>query len=230
LTRSNKNYYEILNITPDSTPREIKKAYRRKAEKYHPDKIKSRDPANEDYALKRMKELNQAKDILLNADKRQLYDSILQQQISDYQSFSYLNFTTISKLYRLKRLCEEMDSKDYPSKKPRRFLKQAKLAVNDEDFQYALEVINDGIEWIEMNYPEVIYIQNRSEEKTQREIDKGLPSFDYFKRKRTDPPPPSEENTRGYGSKKDRPSECPKCYNPIQEDQDYCYYCGFGFD
>jgi len=226
LTRS-RNYYQLLGIDPAADGSEIKKAYRKKAEKYHPDKIATKDKAKQDYALKRMKELNQAKDILLNPEKRQLYDSILEQQIADYQSFSYLNFTTVTKMYRLQRLCEEMKNKGYDPKKPKRILRQAKLAVNDEDFQYALELVSEGIDWIENNYPEVIYIQRRSEEATQREIDKDLPSFDLFKRS----PGTSKTNEQDDRERrKDRPSECPKCFNPIQEDQDYCYYCGFSFE
>jgi curved DNA-binding protein CbpA len=216
----------LLEIDSNSLKSEIKKAYRRKAEKYHPDKIKTRDKAKVDYALKRMKELNQAKDILLNPEKRVLYDSILEQQIADYSSFSYLSFTTITKLYRLTRLCKELDNQGFDAKKPKRLLKQAKMAVKDEDFQYALEVINDGIEWIEGNYPEVIYIQRQTEEKAQKEIDKDLPSFDFFRRK-AGPTPSGQQDS---ASNKERPSECPKCFNPIQEDQDYCYYCGFSFD
>lgn len=222
----NKNYYNLLEINPNASDGEIKKAYRRKAGKYHPDKIKTRDKAKVDYALKRMKELNQAKDILLNPEKRVLYDSILEQQIADYSSFSYLNFTTITKLYRLTRLCKELDKQGFESKKPKRILKQAKMAVKNEDFQFALEVINDGIEWIESNYPEVMYVQKQTEEKAQKEIDKDLPSFDFFRRKAA-PPSPGQQDAM---YRKDRPSECPKCFNPIQEDQDYCYYCGFSFD
>jgi len=225
LTR-NKNYYQLLEIDPNASASEIKKAYRRKAEKYHPDKIKTREKAKVDQALKRMKELNQAKDILLNPEQRVLYDSILEQQIADYSSFSYLNFTTITKLYRLTRLCKELDKQGFPAKKPKLFLRHAKNAVKEEDFQFALEVINDGIEWIESNYPEVIYIQRRTEAKAQKEIDKDLPSFDFFRKKAR---ATTDEQVEQL-SYKERPSECPKCYNPIQEDQDYCYYCGFSFD
>lgn len=222
----NRNYYELLDISTNASASEIKKAYRRKAEKYHPDKIKTKDKAKVNSALKKMKELNQAKDILLNPEKRILYDSILEQQIADYSSFSYLNFTTITKLYRLTRLCKELDKQGFDAKKPKLFLKHAKMAVKEEDFQFALEVINDGIEWIEGNYPEVIYIQRKTEERAQKEIDKDLPSFDFFRRK-AGPVSPGQPDTQ---SNKERPSECPKCFNPIQEDQDYCYYCGFSFD
>ena len=223
----NKNYYELLELDPSASVKEIKRAYRRKAEKFHPDKTATKEKAKIDYGLKQMKELNQAKDILLNPEKRILYDSILQQQIADYSSFSYLNFTTITKLYRLTRLCKELDKQGFQAKKPKLFLKHAKMAVKEEDFQFALEVINDGIEWIEMNYPEVIYIQRKTEEKTQKEIDKDLPSFDYFRGSPEGPPQPERSSTKTRGR---RPSECPKCNNPIQEDQDYRYYCGFSFD
>lgn len=64
-----KDYYKILGVKRDATEEEIKKAYRRLALKYHPD----RNPGNKE-AEERFKEINEAYAVLSNKEKRQQYD------------------------------------------------------------------------------------------------------------------------------------------------------------
>jgi len=61
-----KDYYEILGISKSATEGEIKRAYRRLAHQYHPDKNKGDD--------KRFKEINEAYQILGNKEKKKQYD------------------------------------------------------------------------------------------------------------------------------------------------------------
>lgn len=63
-----KSLYETLEITENSSPDEIKKAYRKLARKYHPDVNK--DPNAEE----KFKELNAAYEVLSNPEKKQQYD------------------------------------------------------------------------------------------------------------------------------------------------------------
>ena len=63
------NYYEILGISKNATVVQIKKAYREKAKKLHPDHNKG-DPVAE----KKFKELNEAHSILSDPKKRNIYD------------------------------------------------------------------------------------------------------------------------------------------------------------
>ena len=65
-----KDYYEILGLNKNSTEDEIKKAYRKLARKYHPD-LNRDDPKT---AEAKMKEINEAYDVLKDKDKRAQYD------------------------------------------------------------------------------------------------------------------------------------------------------------
>lgn len=64
-----RDYYEILGVAKDATQDEIKKAYRKLALKYHPD----RNPGNKD-AEDKFKEATEAYDALSNPEKRKAYD------------------------------------------------------------------------------------------------------------------------------------------------------------
>jgi molecular chaperone DnaJ len=64
-----RDYYEVLGVSRNSTEEEIKKAYRRLALKYHPD----RNPDNPE-AEEHFKEASEAYDVLHDAEKRSLYD------------------------------------------------------------------------------------------------------------------------------------------------------------
>ncbi|MCX8058067.1 MAG: molecular chaperone DnaJ [Spirochaetes bacterium] len=64
-----KDYYEILGVPRNATKEEIKKAYKKLAMQYHPD----RNPGNKE-AEEKFKEITQAYEVLSNDEKRQIYD------------------------------------------------------------------------------------------------------------------------------------------------------------
>ncbi|RRQ20733.1 molecular chaperone DnaJ [Thiohalobacter thiocyanaticus] len=64
-----QDFYEILGVQKNASEADIKKAYRRMAQKYHPD----RNPDDEE-ALNRFKEVKEAYEVLSDARKRAAYD------------------------------------------------------------------------------------------------------------------------------------------------------------
>src|SRR5690242_7295355 len=64
-----RDYYEVLVVERNASEEEIKRAYRKLAVKFHPDK----NP-NDPHAEEKFKELGEAYDVLMDPDKRAAYD------------------------------------------------------------------------------------------------------------------------------------------------------------
>ena len=79
---SKKDYYETLNLSKSASESEIKKAYRKLAIKYHPDK----NPGNKE-AEQSFKEAAEAYEILSNSQKKQQYDQFGHAAFSGGQGF-----------------------------------------------------------------------------------------------------------------------------------------------
>lgn len=67
------NYYQILKVSQKATEKEIKKSYKSLAKKYHPDLYKG----DKDFAETKIKEINEAYEILSNKERRKEYDEYL---------------------------------------------------------------------------------------------------------------------------------------------------------
>lgn len=64
-----KDYYQVLGVSKNATPDELKRAYRKLAMQYHPDKNKTPE------AEAKFKEINAAYEVLSDPQKKQMYDS-----------------------------------------------------------------------------------------------------------------------------------------------------------
>ena len=70
MSTTKRDYYEVLGISKDATEKDIKRAYRKLAFKWHPDK----NPNNKKEAEEKFKEINEAYSVLSDPDKKRQYD------------------------------------------------------------------------------------------------------------------------------------------------------------
>ncbi|MEN6296886.1 MAG: DnaJ domain-containing protein [Rectinema sp.] len=92
-----KDYYEILGVHPDSSPQDIKSAFRKQAKRFHPDMHYSTEntEARESPATIResaMRLVLEAYKILSDAEKRRAYDRELRRREKENKGFDYREF------------------------------------------------------------------------------------------------------------------------------------------
>src|SRR5438874_7842593 len=77
-----KDFYQVLGVPKNASAAEIKKAYRKLAQQYHPD----RNRGNKD-AEDRFKEISAANDVLSDGEKRKQYDQVREMAASGFGGF-----------------------------------------------------------------------------------------------------------------------------------------------
>ena len=68
------NHYDTLGIPKTATEKEIKQAFRALSMKFHPDKVKSKTPEEQEEANRKMQEINSANEVLSDPQQKQMYD------------------------------------------------------------------------------------------------------------------------------------------------------------
>ena len=96
-----KDYYEILGVSRDADAKEIKKAYRKLAMKYHPDQNKDNPDAEAKF-----KEISVAYDVLSDPEKRKKYDRMGHENFErgyeasgGYNDFNSANFEDFADIF-----------------------------------------------------------------------------------------------------------------------------------
>ena len=72
--KQKRDYYEVLGVNKNSTPDEIKSAYRKAALKWHPDKWVNGTDAEKKTAEENFKEASEAYSVLSDENKKARYD------------------------------------------------------------------------------------------------------------------------------------------------------------
>ncbi|HWE94759.1 MAG TPA: molecular chaperone DnaJ [Tepidisphaeraceae bacterium] len=92
-----RDYYEVLGVARTADAEEIKRAYRRLAMKYHPDRNQA-DNGGGESELK-FKECSEAYEVLSDAGKRQRYDQYGHQGVTGQHDFSHMDVGDIFSMF-----------------------------------------------------------------------------------------------------------------------------------
>src|SRR5437016_2269669 len=90
-----RDYYEILGVTRTASADEIKRAYRRMAVKYHPD----RADGDKSQAELKFKECAEAYEVLSDDNKRRRYDQFGHQGVQGAHDFSHMDVGDIFSMF-----------------------------------------------------------------------------------------------------------------------------------
>ena len=130
-----KNYYEILGVSRDASLDEIKKAYRKLAMEYHPDRNKGSKRAENKF-----KKINEAYDTLSDEKKRAEYDAITFGGAYYYNNFEETNeesgfdFNAFYENFYREKAREEEKAKKRKTKQSRAKTSGTKNASETEPF------------------------------------------------------------------------------------------------
>src|SRR5882672_10589098 len=91
-----RDYYEVLSVTKTADGEEIKRAYRRLAMKYHPDRNQGEGKAESEV---RFKECSEAYEVLSDPAKRKRYDQHGHAGVTGQHDFSHMDVGDISSMF-----------------------------------------------------------------------------------------------------------------------------------
>jgi len=103
-----KDYYQILQVHPSAEQEIISAAYRKLADKYHPD----HNPDKQQWANEKFKEINEAYEILGDIEKRKYYDSDYLQRMSKGNIDDFNNYSSMQAKSNAERPIETYSVKE----------------------------------------------------------------------------------------------------------------------
>jgi curved DNA-binding protein len=173
-----KDYYDVLGVSKSASDEELKRAYRKLAMKYHPDKNPNRKEAEE-----RFKEINEAYAVLSDKEKRKQYDAFgaegFRQRFSQEDIFRGFDFDDIlSGLFggRGKREFRGRGGFDFGDLFGRQSSHQdmGRMALKGEDALYELSISLEEAAF--GGEKRISYRKNGRIEELNVKIPKGIPS------------------------------------------------------
>lgn len=120
-----KNYYSILEVSENASPEVIDKAYRVLVKRYHPDL-----QANDSIAEARIREINEAYNVLSDNFLREQYDAELQKELGTDNNFQESDY---GRLYKEKqKLKYQLEHEKYDKERITRLKEEAEEEVKKE--------------------------------------------------------------------------------------------------
>ncbi len=141
--------YEVLGVSRDANDETIKKAYRSLVKKYHPDKYVNTPMA--DVASEKMKQINEAYDIITNKNTGTSYSPYGQYTTSyhnpyDNYDYSRISFDTVRRLISMRRLQEAENMLNSLPKSAEWYYLMGVIYMNRGWYNQGVEYINKAIE------------------------------------------------------------------------------------
>mgnify|MGYP001030040320 CR=1 FL=1 len=138
------DYYELFGVDPDATTAEIRRAYRRMAEVYHPDKLRELPPSTRMEGEEIMRLMNEAKSVLFNREKRESYDTKMGYKEPEAQKAVVLQEVPLEMGYVQVEL--DRNEKRVKSKMSRVLSAMKDAFSRDRDFQIKIEEAQEMVE------------------------------------------------------------------------------------
>lgn len=147
-----ENYYDILGIKPSANQIDIRNAYNKSVERWHPDR--NRQPI----ANRKFLDVNNAYQVLSNDNSRRLYNTALKSGVNFTYNFKdpydvYHEFQSIKKEVEtklkgnLEKILCKLENKNIRYK-TRRIIDRQLIVVNDRPFEKLMEMTDSGIIYV----------------------------------------------------------------------------------